>query len=227
MKKLICTLAVLISFQFSYSQDTILTRDLESWNTLGISKKIGKHFKVNLNQQFRFDDNSTHLAKYFTNLSADYKFNKHFSASLGYRFIREKDEEENLFENQQRWNFDATYKHKLDRLSLSYRLRLQTRNDWGVTKAEGDESVNYMRLRLKAGYNIKNWKLDPYFTSEIFRKNKESISPTFNNLRFTLGTSYKIKGFGNVGGFYRIERELGTTYPKTTYIIGLKLKYNL
>ncbi len=227
MKKLFCLLAIVASTHLTQAQTTIVTGDLESWSTVGLTKKLGDQFKVTLDQQFRLDYNSTNLAKYLTDLSIDYKLSKRFKISAGYRYIAEKDEESGIYENLQRFNADFTYKHKLDRLALSYRLRLQTKNEIGLSKAEGDEAVNYIRFRVKAAYNIPDWKLDPYLSSELFRKNKEDIDPIYNNLRFTLGTNYKLKGFGTLGGFYRIERELGTTYPKTTYIVGLKLRYNL
>lgn len=42
-----------------------------------------------------------------------------------------------------------------------------------------------------------------------------------------IGTKYKTKSFGNIGAFYRIERELNVNYPKTTFILGVKYTYTL
>ena len=58
--------------------------------------------------------------------------------------------------------------HKVDRFILDYRFRFQVRDQLGITKAEGDYPSFKYRLRLKAKYNINNWKLDPYFSFEAF-----------------------------------------------------------
>jgi len=226
MKKTLFAIIMVLSFGTVFGQQTIEVADLESWGAVGITKKLHKNFNLNLDQQFRFDENSSSLSKYFTQLGGDLKLSKQFTVGAAYRFIREK-KSSGSFDNEQRWHADFTFKQKLERLSLSYRLRMQTKNEMGISKAEGDEAINYIRLRVKAGYNIPKWKLDPYFSTEIFRKNTASTTAQFNNLRFTLGTKYKLKKFGSIGGFYRLERELGATYPKTTYILGVKLKYNL
>ena len=73
-------------------------------------------------------------------------------------------------------------------------------------------------------YNIKNFKLDPYFQVELFRKYETGEDAKFSKLRWTLGTSYPITKNSDIQLFYRLDNELNTTYAKDTYILGLGYK---
>jgi hypothetical protein len=52
-------------------------------------------------------------------------------------------------------------------------------------------------------------------------------SEGFYRMRFTVGTTYKFKKAGDLGAFYRIEKELQGDYRKTTNIIGVQYQYTL
>ena len=62
----------------SMAQETKVTRDLEQWTSIGLSKKINKHWKISMDQEFRFTKDVSRFDIYFTDLGIDYKFNKHF-----------------------------------------------------------------------------------------------------------------------------------------------------
>lgn len=224
----ICALFILAFPVFSQDDGTtqsVVISDFETWSSLGVKFKLSDKFSLGLDQEFRLAENSATMDQYFTNLGLNYKIHKRFSIGADYRFIRNNSTDG--YENRSRFSADAEFNHKFEGFKFSYRLRLQTRNDNGISADEGDYPIKKIRLRFKADYNIKNWKLDPYFSTEIFRTSEKYTIPTYNNLRFTLGTSYKLKNFGNIGAFYRIDRELNASYPQTTYVLGLSLRYNL
>ena len=242
MKNLILLLFVCL-FNATYAQDSILVRDFESWNGISLKKSfLEKKLDLQLSQEFRFNNNSSRLNNYFTEIGADYEIIKGLEAGLGYRFIRNNTK--NGYVNEQRFNADLSYKHKVNRLTLGYRFRYQNRNEIGVSKEEGDDPISKYRFRLKTVYNIKNWKLDPYISTEVFYATETSrvnYVPTitvveniagFEKLRFTLGTSYKINDVLKLNGFYRIERDF-KTYPTVYYtpgtyhIAGFKLEIKL
>lgn len=242
MKNLL--LLVLLAFSsIAYSQDSVLVRDFETWSGVSLKKSfLEKKLDFQLTQEFRLNSNSTHIDNYFTELTGEYEIFKGFEAGLGYRFIRNN--KKDGYVNEQRLNADLSYKHKLERLELGYRFRYQNRNEIGVSRDEGDDPISKYRFRLKVGYNIKNWKLDPYLSSEVFyatevsRVNyvpsitEEENIAGFQKLRFTLGTSYKLNDNFKLNGFYRFEREF-KTYPTVYYtpasyhIVGLNLEIKL
>ncbi len=230
MKYIIILLSVIYTHSaFAQNGEYITVRDLESWGSLNLKYKISKKWRIGLEEQFRFSNNSSEIDSYFTELSTDYNFSKHVFGGIGFRYIRQNDNVGKIqgFENHTRFHFDLGYSHNLQRFSLEYRLRFQTKNELGISKEEGDHANNHLRLKVAAGYNIKKWKLDPEFSAEIFRHYEKGEQNGFNKFRFTIGTKYKMKSFGKIGVFYRMEKELNVNYPMTTNIIGFKYTYTL
>lgn len=223
---------LLLTF-FVYFQDkliaqddyTIVTQDLETWSKVGLKFKVNNDFSLGLNQQFRLNENSSSMDQIITNFDTKYKINKSLYFGLGFRYIADKKSDDS-FQNDFRYNIDAGYKHSINQFSLNYRLRYQNKNEIGFSKTDGDDIDHVFRLKIGAEYNIKNWKLDPQFSTEIFNDLTQSTDKLYK-VRFTLATDYSINKMNSIGAFYRLERELNESYPKTTYIIGLNYKFTL
>ncbi len=203
-------------------------KDWASWNTIGIEYKLNKKWNFSLEEQLRLKENISVVDNYFTQLSAEYKLFKNFKLGGGLRYIRENDNKGNVqgYENHFRFNLDAIYKHKINDFTLSYRLRYQNKNELGISSDEGDYANQNVRFKTAIKYDIKNWSFDPKFSAEIFNKFQEGEENGFNKFRLTLGTDYKIKNFGKLGIFYRVEKELNVDFPDTTNILGLKYTYS-
>ena len=217
------------------AQDTIVVRDIETWTGISVEKKLfDKKITVSVDQEIRNNDNSSNLNVYFTEVGVEYEFLKNFIAGFGYRFIKDKNKE-NIYKNKQRYNFDLNYNTKFQRFKLYSRLRYQRKNEFNST----DEAESKFRILLKGKYNIKDWKLDPYVSSEIFigkiyenSFNEHSGKLDLQKMRFTLGTSYQIKNIGKLNMFYRLEHETGVfsniyNIPVNTHIIGINYNFSL
>ncbi len=233
----------LLFYYSAHAQDSTVVSDFEAWGGLSLEKSfLEKKLDFKLTQEFRFDENSTHLNQFFTELEGKYELFDGFDLGLGYRFIRNRKNSGAV--NEQRLFATLRYKHKIDRLSLSYRFMFQNHDEIGLSRDNGDDITRKYRLRVKATYNIKNWKLDPYFSIEGFftQENNginyvESITERetfsgFEKIRFTLGTKYKINKRMQLGAFYRVEREMQSypgvyNSPGTFYIGGLNLTFKL
>lgn len=232
------------------AQDSTLIRDLETWSSATIAKKLfDKRIEVSLSEQMRLDNNSTRMSEYFTDFGVDAKVYKNFSVGFDYRFIKARSRQELIgnttdkLKPEQRFSVDVSYKNKFDRLQLSYRVRYQNRNFIGYKPADGDVSVIKYRLKVTAEYNIKKWKLDPYLAGEIFYTKDQysmnyipEITETYDisawqKYRFTLGTSYKFNKHFKISGFYRLEHQFGNYpfgyNPKNWNIFGINLKYTI
>ena len=221
---LITVFIVLVTMiQKSNAQETKTVRDLEQWTSIGITKKINKHWKLSLDQEFRFTNDMSTFNVYFSDLGVDYKINKHFSFGTNYRFYQNKNSE-GTFKTQHRWSTDATYKQKVNRFTLAYRLRFQNKDEDFYTSNSGNNLYN-LRNRLSVDYNIKDFKIDPFFEVELFRQIDDVNTTELNKLRWTLGLEYNLKDVGDFELFYRLDNELNQTYNKDTYIIGFGYKY--
>lgn len=217
---------VTITNGFSQSEDV---KDLESWTSIGLKYELNKKWSFKLEEQLRLDENISEISEYFTQLHAEYSISKNFDIGGALRYIRENDNKGNVqgYENHFRFHLDASYKHKLNDFSIKYRLRYQNKNELGVSTDDGDYAKQNMRFKTSVGYDIKKWKLDPEFSAEIFNHFEEGEDNSFSKYRLTLGTDYKIKNFGKITLFYRIEKELNVDIPEITNIIGLKYTYTL
>lgn len=226
---LLATISCFITNSFSQEGEYITVRDFETWSSVNLEYKPTKKWDFSLGQQIRLNNDSKEMDEFFTDLGIGYSLNKNFTLGLGTRYITENDNVGKIqgYENHLRFNFDFGFKHQVNNLKLKYRFRYQTKNELGVSEEEGDFVNNHFRLKIAGNYNIKKWKLDPSLSAEIFYHSEEGEENEFNKFRITLGTKYKIKGFGDIGIFYRIERELNATYPKTTNIAGLKYTYTI
>lgn len=219
---LLFILANFNSFAQEEEYDTIVIRDIESWHNIQFEYKFNKKFKVGISEQIRLDENSLKLDRFFTELELEYNFWKGFDLGAGYRFITEQ--KKSGLSNGQRWNLDLAYSNKVNRFKFNTRIRYQSKIEF--PKTENDKE-NYLRLKLKIDYNIKDWKFDPYFTSEIFRTTNHTFKNSWDNYRFTLGTNYDFNKHHALSLFYGGEKELNVANPKTTFLFGLGYKYTL
>jgi flagellar basal body rod protein FlgB len=202
-------------------------RDMEMWSSIELKYKINKKWNLLFEEQLRLKDNANTVDIYFSELNLEYQIAKPLTLGFGTRLIRDNDNVGKIqgYENHLRWNVDAAYKHKYNQFDIKYRIRYQSKNDVGISMEEGDLLENALRFKLTTTYNIKKWKLDPQFSSEIF--NQIQPATAFDKIRFSLGTEYETKKAGDFGLFYMMEKQLTDFYPKTTNIIGLKYKYTL
>ena len=211
--------------QFSDEGYTLVTRDLESWTSLNLRFKYSPKINFGLEHGFRLNENASKLDQYLTEFHFKWKPIENLSFGSGFRYIYDRGGND-LFDHDFRWNLDGQLKHQLDRFDFSYRLRFQTRNEIGQSRAEGDVAKNYLRLKTSIAYNIRKWKFDPVFSTEIFRDLTRGNS-SFDRIRFTLATEYNMKKFGVLEFFYRFDRELGMLYPKSTYILGVGYQFTI
>jgi hypothetical protein len=220
-----------MSFSIGYTQqgEWIEVRDMETWSSIGFELDLNKKWSFSLEEQLRMKSNSTEVDSYFTEFGLFYTGFEHFEVggNLRYQSINDNKGKIQGYETHFRYNLDLAYSHKVERFKLTYRVRYQNRNEVGVDELAGDYAISKWRLKASVNYNIRKWKFDPTFSAEIFRRSQETTTSEFNRLRMTLGTKYDLKKFGDIKGFYRIERELNATYPKTTHIWGLAYVYTL
>ena len=241
MKRITHLFCVVIIGKLSIlSQDSTLTRDFETWSSIGIQKKLlDKKLTLGLQQQFRLDNNSSRLYQYFTNIGANYEIFKNFKIGAGYRFLKDGNKTKGFFTGH-RFNVDAGYSHKIDRLKLNYRFRYQNRSN---AENKAYPTTKY-RLRLKVNYNIKKWKLDPFAATELFYAKEtyvynyipeitetNSISD-IQKYRLQIGTSYSKKKIGEFKLFYMLEHQFKnyavfSNYgiPVNWHIVGFNYTY--
>lgn len=207
--------------------------DMLLWSSVGFDYKINKKIKLNLEQNLRLKNNITTRDEYFTEFAVDYELFKDFEVTAGFRYITENDDQGNIQgdEHHFRYQVDISYKYDYKRFTFSHRLRYQNKNELGISEAEGDIPSETLRFKTGIDYNIRKWKLDPKFDAEIFSRKQDNqlllSDMKATKYRFTLGTSYKIKKFGEFDFYYRIENDVNAHFDNRVEIIGVGYTYSL
>ena len=198
-------------------------RDFETWSSINLRYKPTNNIKLSLSQQLRLKDNSSTMDVYFTQLGLDYKLANFLSIGFASRLITENDDQGKIQgnENHLRWQADIEFNHSVSRFAMKYRIRYKNKDELQKTR---DEIKKTTRLKVASTYNIKNWKLDPSLSAELF--NGITNNDGIYKARYTLSSDYKLKK-GSLGAFLRTEKELFRDYPKRTNILGIKYNFTI
>ncbi len=221
-------LFVLISVNTLNAQQDL--NDFRTWSALELKYEQSEKLTFSLEGQLRMKNDVATIDQYFGEFGVQYKFPNNFRLGGGIRYIRDNDTRGNVqgYENHLRFNLDVSYKHSLDRLGLKYRIRYQNRNELGISNSEGDVPRQRVRFKTTLDYNVRNWKLDPEISGELFNKfQKNGNSNGFDKYRISLGTSYKVKKIGRFTLLYRLEKEFNVVNPETLNILSFKYSYTI
>lgn len=202
-------------------------RNFQSWYAIELEYEPNKRWDFEWKTQLRMDHDPTEINQYLTELSMYGRIVKGFKVGGGLRYTRENDTRGNVqgYRNQFRYHADALFSKRLDDFRIQWRLRYQNRDELGFSRADGDISLKRIRLKTSVDYNIRNWKLDPDLSGELFSRFEPGEQVRIDRYRVTLGTSYKIKKAGRIGLFYRYESSINRTPKRTFDILGLNYKY--
>lgn len=222
--KKILLLVLVISSSTIHAQDTEVVSDLQQWTSIDITKKLNKKWSLSFEQEVRFKQDISNFDVYFADLGLSYKLNKHMKLGANYRFYQNKNNK-GVFQTQHRWNTDFQYKQKISRFTMAYRLRFQNKDEDFYT-SDTENNLYNLRNKFSIDYNIKGFKLDPFFDVELYRQIEDASTSELSKLRYTLGVEYPLKKFGDIKLFYRIDNELNLDYDNKTYIIGVGYKFS-
>lgn len=222
-------LIVLILFitMSSHAQDT---EDLEGWGAVELNLKATEKLSFSVSEHLRYRNDITTLRNYFTQVKVNYELFKNFELGGGVRYITDNDDVGNKQGHEYlfRYQFDAVFNQKIDRVMVSFRFRYQNKNQLGLSESEGDIPTEYTRYRMGLSYKVKPLKLNVKLFGEVFN---EPQSPEenkgFNRHRYTLKLSRKFKDFGAFGIFYALQDDYSTPIKKSKSIVGFKYSYNI
>jgi hypothetical protein len=199
--------------------------DAGMWNTLSIEKEFTKKFSAGIDEELRLKDNFGQLNLLYTNLGASYKPLKGVKVSLIYRLIEKYEGTNITFSFRDRLMLDASYKYKINSLSLSYRSRLQAEVRNYYASRLGKIPEWFWRNKFEIKYDI-NDKFEPYVGTEIRYQIKDPRNPEtdegWHRLRVFAGLDYNINSHNAIGIYYLIQSEYGVVNPQNLYILGLQ-----
>jgi hypothetical protein len=209
------------------------TSDFAIWSSVGVDYSPIKKLKIGVEQSLRLKEDASVTEEYFTEISLKYEILKDFEIGGGTRFIKENDNvgKKQGYETHFRFNLDASFKHDIERFTLSYRFRYQNKKELNLTVADANSPTETVRFKTDIEYNIRKWPLDPELSIELFSQLenvKQVRDLSLNKIRFTFGTDYKLKKFGKFGIYYRYEENIMQYFKNETLnILGFSYTYSI
>ena len=199
--------------------------DAGLWAGINLEKKIDKKFSVHLSEELRFYENITELGSFFTEASLEYRLNKTFGFSAGYRFINKR-REDNSYSKRHRFLLNATAKRKFNQLNVGVRLRYQSQYADYYSDAEGQVPSNYFRTKLAFKYDL-NKKYTPFISGEAFIHTNRADGMLMDNYRIEGGIDYEFSKVSSIQLSYIFNKEIQVNDPLTDYVIGIGWNYVL
>lgn len=212
-------LILLLLYALFLGNSTAQMNDAGLWTNVSLEKKLVSSFAVNLNQEFRFNENFSELGIFFSDLGIAYKVRKGLSVGANYRFT-EKRRLDDSYSTRHRYYFDVSYKQKITLFSFSFRTRFQSQYADFNSSLDGKIPVFYSRNKLGIKYN-QGGKYKPYFTSELFYQLSNPDGNEIDNVRFALGIDYELSKISSLELFYLIQQEYNVRNPVRDYVIGM------
>jgi len=223
MKATFLSLLILATAAVSSAQEVRVVQDFETWTSVSFKYKVNKQWRFGISENLRLNTNSSTVDQHFLELTGTFKPIKKLSTSVEWRLGGKK--RTDSFQTFSRWFFAGVYEVEIGRLSLKPRLAFQTRNQY-----LGDISLKdvdkHFRYRLGIDYNIRNWKLDPEASFELFRHSDNDDGSEFSKYRIRIGTRIDIKDASSLKLFIAYEDELNKKYPLQATIVGIKYNFS-
>lgn len=212
------------------SVDAQISNDLEGWSAVELNLKATKKLSFSVAEHLRFRNEISTVKNYFTQIKVNYEILKNFELGAGVRFITKNDDVggQQGYDPFFRYQFDAAYRHKIEKLGLFFRLRYQNKNQLGRSESEGDVAKEFIRTRFGVGYKIKPLKLTLRVFAEHFNQPTNSkIEQNETRMRYTLKLNRRFKKIGAFTVFYGIQNNsVGDVKTKKSFL-GLKYAYKI
>ncbi len=180
--------AILILFFLTVAvkgQDT----DFGAWYELKADYKIIKGLRVDFEGSLRTDQNASHIETFYFEPGLRYKVNDYFSAGLYYRFIEQREDDEEFYPRH-RYFMQMKGSLPVGRFTLSARYRLQTQIKTYIERAEDELPAWYNRYRLELDYDIAGLPLRPYASAEAYTRIFLSNDIPIEKMRYIFGLDY-------------------------------------
>ena len=217
----------ILSVQMTIAQNN---SDLEGWSSVGLNLKATKKLSFSVSEHLRSRNDISTVKNYFTQIKANYEVLKNFELGGGIRYITRNDDVGNKqgLESFFRYQFDASYTQKINKIGVLLRLRYQNKNQLGISEEEGDIAQEFIRTRIGLGYKIKAVKLNVRLFAEHFNQpNNSKLEHTETRTRYTLKLSRKFKKIGAFTVFYGIQENNLNQEKTNKSFLGLKYAYTI
>ncbi|MCD6018168.1 MAG: hypothetical protein K0S53_1289 [Bacteroidetes bacterium] len=201
------------------------SKDAGMWATFTIQHPLTKKINLVIDQEFRLKENYQRINLFYTNVGVDYKFNKSIKISPTYRTIQKK-RLDGSYSYRHRLMLDVTLKKKLNKITLSERIRYQIEVQDLYTSRKGKLEEQFLRFKTDVKYSLSD-RITPYFSCELRYqiRSPRGDGPAYNNgfhrIRNVFGFEYQLNKKNSVNLYYLVQSEFNISTPESIYILGI------
>jgi len=198
-------------FFFSFLSSAIAMDD-EIWGSIEINKSLPQKIELELEQQFRSDDNFQYIYKMFTDLSISYPLHSFVDIAGKFRFILADDKKEKRYGISIKVDpFDKFY-------IPNYKIKIQ--QDYNH-----DDEFEDMVVRNKFTFAFRKVNsFKPHIYYESYHTDEDE-GFKYDKYRFSAGVDYTVNLYYSVEFFYIYKGVIKKNKIDVTNIIGLKCEY--
>lgn len=214
------------------------------WTSAEIGKSLTNCLGVSVKAEYRTHDGMSSTERWAGTVALDYKLCDFLKMSAGYIYLHQHTENKvkssgdvvpAYWQPKHRGIFVLTGSYKFGDFSFSLRERYQCtyRGEQSVPKYDAtggrvadeivsEEYKHVLRSRLGVEYKKKDWRATPYAQAELHSLLTKNMGK--DQIRYTLGTSYKLNGKNSLGLFYRF---IDKQSSDDLHVIGVEYKFKL
>ena len=210
---------------FFFTSNAQRSNDAGMWSTLTIQHKISKKINLVIDQEFRLRENYQRINLFYTNIGIDYKYSKFLKISPTYRAIQKK-RLDGTYSHRHRLMLDVTLKKKIQKITLSERVRYQAEVQDFYTSRKGKLVEQFLRFKTDVKFAATD-KITPYYSIEFRyqihapRGDGPLYDNGFRRVRNVLGVEYEINKKNAVNIYYLYQTEFTISTPESIFILGL------
>lgn len=197
--------------------------DAGLWASVNVEKKFTNKISMHINLESRLNENFSELGTFYTELIGEYKYNKIFSVSGGYRFIQKRQVNDS-YSTRHRYLVNLNIRHKLANFAANARIRFQSQYADINSSEDGQTPSNYLRPKLALKYDLQK-KYTPFVSGELFFHLNSEEGFLFDNYRLSAGLEYEFSKKSTIEVGYLIDREIQIKNPLTSYVIVIGWNY--
>ena len=201
-------------------------RDFQFWPSVQVNLEVVNNLKIHVEEELRLRENVSQISRQVNDIGISYRVNSHLKAGIFYRLEADwKNADTYTWRNG--LYSDIALKYNVNRISLGYRLRLQSskveRNDEDAVLFDGFRH----RHKISAEYDIKGLPLIPFIESELFVDYSTGKKSEISGIRSWIGLDYTVNKIHTFTLKYGIDQEMNISDPMRAYIVALGYSLDL
>lgn len=214
------TAGFLILFFVLVTPSAAQQNDFGVWGSVAVKHKFSQRLSATVEEQFRFNQNGSALAQYFTDAGIEYSLSKKFKVALCYRFINSF--QNTYYSKRHRVYADLSYKAKLPLMQLLLRTRLQEQQQDIHSSEHGRIPAWYSRNKITVKADL-NKKYSPYLSAELFYmlSAPNHDGGKIDKMRYTAGVEYEFNRVHAIDLYYLIQQDKNVNDPLTDFVAGI------